>query len=436
MRRVPVLLAAVAAVAAAVSGSGAVAKSTRPAFVSYQAPGGMGDDAGEPTLGVDPRTGAVLFQSGSRVLRVTDFKGKGKATWQDRTPVLPGLYTLDPILETDTRTGRTWTSQLDLYCSRMAYTDDAGTSWHQVNVGCAPGATFDHQTVGVAKMRNPVDPDAYPNAVYYCAQTGVTANCGVSTDGGNLFGPATVAYTIDDCTTAFGHLKGAPDGTAYLPPWECQGRAGLARTMDDGKTWTMHLVPGSGVGDAMHPSLGVANDGTVYYAWGSMAGSGPGGPPAVAVSRDRAATWTAPKVVDPRIKNTRFVTVVAGDGDRAAVGYLGSMTGGDGSAATFNGAWHLYVSFTYDRGRTWTTVNATPHSPVQIGPICTSGATCTGNRNLLDFNDLVIDGRGRVLAAIADGCPGPICTTANRSAKATVVRQESGRGLLRKYDGR
>lgn len=79
---------------------------------------------------------------------------------------------------------------------------------------------------------------------------------------------------------------------------------------------------------------------------------------------------------------------------------------------------------------------ATPKAPVQVGPICTSGATCTGNRNLLDFNDLVVDGRGRVLAAIADGCPGAVCTPATRNAKATIVRQEAGRGLLRRYDPR
>src|SRR5919107_863069 len=109
------LLAAAVAVAAAVSGAGAATKAARPTFASYQAPSGMGDDAGEPTLGVDPKTQAVLFPCHARVLRVTGFNGRGGATWKDVTPLVTGLYSFDPILETDTKTGRTFTSQLDLW---------------------------------------------------------------------------------------------------------------------------------------------------------------------------------------------------------------------------------------------------------------------------------------------------------------------------------
>jgi hypothetical protein len=97
------------------------------------------------------------------------------------------------------------------------------------------------------------------------------------------------------------------------------------------------------------------------------------------------------------------------------------------------------VSFTYDRGATWQTVDVTPASPVQVGAVCLAGsAGCAdGTRNLYDFQDMVIDGRGRVLVAIADGCPGDVCTaTAPRAEKATIVRQEAGRGLLAAYDAR
>jgi hypothetical protein len=434
VRRATVLLS-LCAVAGPVTGAAAAPRPARTAFASYAAPAGLGDDAGEPTLGVHPKSGAVLFQAGSRVLRVTGLDGRGGATWTDVTPLLPGLYTLDPILETDVRTGRTFTSQLDLYCSRMAYSDDAGTTWTPVTLGCSPGATFDHQSVGVGKLVGG-DPDAYPNAVYYCAQTGATAMCGVSTDGGDTFGPAVAAYSVADCTTSHGHLKSGPDGTTYLPAWSCGDRAGLARTTDNGESWTVRTVPGSTVGDAMHPSIGVGADGTVYFAWGGQLPGQVGGPAYAAVSRDRAGTWTKPVRlgVEHGIVNTRFVTTVAGDGDRAAVAYLGSATGGDGSDAAFGGTWRLYVSFTYDRGRHWTTVAATP--PVQAGAICTAGTICGADRNLLDFDDVVIDGRGRVLVAFADGCPGSVCIRATRASKATIARQESGRGLLRRHDSR
>ena len=413
----------------------------RPSFTSYASPSGMGDDAGEPTLGFEPRSGTVLFQSGSRTLRASGFGPRGIATWQDVSPLVPGLYTFDPILKTDARTGRTWSSQLDLYCSRMAFTDNAGMTWTQVKVGCAPGATFDHQTVGVGPFRveGPKPTSTYPNVVYYCAQTGATANCGTSFDGGESFGPATVAYSVADCTTAFGHLETAPDGMAYLPPWECGDQMGLAVSDDNGGSWEVRRIPWTVAGDAMHPSVDVASDGTLYFGYGGDVHGGPGlNAPYAVVSRDEGDSWLRPVRLgaEHRIVNTRFVTVVAGDGDRAAISYLGTPTAGDGSLATFAGTWHLYVSFTYDRGRTWTTVRATDH-PVQVGPISTAGALSQDprTRNLLDFIDSVVDARGRVLVAVADGCPGAAaCTTADRGSKATIVRQATGRGLLRRFD--
>src|SRR3954469_7885629 len=77
---------------------------------------GIGDSCGEPTLGVDRKTGAVLYQCGLQTLRVTAFdkKGAGSATWTDVTGLLEGYQTSDPILYTDPTTRRTWVNQLDL----------------------------------------------------------------------------------------------------------------------------------------------------------------------------------------------------------------------------------------------------------------------------------------------------------------------------------
>src|SRR3954470_5836280 len=41
---------------------------------------GVGDHCGEPTLGVDNKTGAVIYQCGLQTLRVTAFDKKGKGT--------------------------------------------------------------------------------------------------------------------------------------------------------------------------------------------------------------------------------------------------------------------------------------------------------------------------------------------------------------------
>ena len=181
------------------------------------------------------------------------------------------------------------------------------------------------------------------------------------------------------------------------------------------------------------------------------------GHPRVAISRDRGKTWT--KSIDVGvpfgIRNSEFAMVVAGDGDRATVAFLGTPTPGSTQAAsfgksadgsTFTGAeWHMYMATTYDRGRTWTTVDATPKDPVQRGCIWNSGG---GNpcRNLLDFDGLTIDKTGRVMVGFADGCVGPTVEAGNdcvasRAVSANklvdhgaIIRQVSGKTLFKAYD--
>src|SRR4029077_6940404 len=154
------------------------------------------------------------------------------------------------------------------------------------------------------------------------------------------------------------------------------------------------------------------------------------------------------------IKNTKFPEMVVGDTNRAAVTFLGTTTAGDDQASTFTGTWYLYVAFTYDRGKTWTTVNAPPNDPVQRGCIWMAGGS-NSCRNLLDFNEITVDGHGRVEAAYTDGCTAtcettnsvnasgcgssetasytstPTCTYGRLSA---VVRQQCGLGLFATFD--
>lgn len=199
-RRSPVLVlaAAAACLLAATGATGAAAAAGAP-FVNYQAPDGLGDRAGEPTLGLNPKTGAVLFQAYTETLRVTDFAEDGSATWELGEFPTPQPRSFDPILDTDPETGRTFTSQLLLACSQGGFTDDDGASF-TLSTGCGPGSLFDHQSVGFGKyvegsplVKNPVTD--YPNVVYYCAQDVASAKCSMSTDGGITFPVTGVAYT-------------------------------------------------------------------------------------------------------------------------------------------------------------------------------------------------------------------------------------------------
>lgn len=460
-RLVVCVLASVATVSV-LAGVGAAAAPARmsatPVFTNYTAPDGVGDNAGEPTLGINPNTGAVLFQSYTKTLRVTDFKADGKATWEIGKFPTPQPISFDPILDTDPDTGRTFTSQLLLACSQGGYTDDDGRTF-ELSEGCGLGSAFDHQTVGfgpyvkggaLAALKDPIE--NYPNVVYYCAQDVASAKCSMSTDGGRTFPTSSVAYSFPQCPNGgiFGHIKSAPDGTVYLPPRTCnsligESSTGVAVSEDNGLTWALRQAPGAAYGDSGHPSVGVSTNGDVYLGYGGRSGAKDqpnGGPPMAVMSKDKGKTWTAPTVLgkDLGIKNTRFPVTVAGDAGRAAIGYLGSRTGGDGSAADFAGRWDLYVSFTKDGGKTWRTTLATPEHPVQVGSICTRGTTCGDDRNLLDFNDMIIDpATGRVVVAIADGCTGEDpsdCTTDVRRAKAVISMQTGGPSLYATAPGK
>ncbi|MCW2606693.1 MAG: hypothetical protein JWO60_1386, partial [Frankiales bacterium] len=252
MRRARVLLSALTATTLvgglAVAGLALDPVDPGPAtFTNYAAPASLGNSAGEPTLGLNPKTGAVFFQSYTEFLKVT-FDAAGKATWDLKEHLLPHVTSLDPILETDPETGRTFSSQLFAACSQMEFTDDDGESFTP-SEGCGLLAAVDHQTVGVGPysatsklVKNPVTD--YPNVVYYCAQDIASGNCSMSNDGGLTFPITSVAFATPDCGVGglFGHLKSAPDGTVYLPPSRCNGGAAVSVSEDNGVTWKVRKV--------------------------------------------------------------------------------------------------------------------------------------------------------------------------------------------------
>jgi len=432
-------LAAVAALCAGLLAGPAAAQA--PTYALYPAPDPLGTGAGEPSLGVDWKTGKVMFQAGLQTLRVgfDDSASPATAFWQDVSYPLTGLVTLDPILYTDRQTGRTFVSQLAGVTSLMAFTDDDGASWLPSQGSGIPSGV-DHQTVGggapAAGLVPAVIAALYPHTVYYCSQDIALALCAESPDGGVTFGLGVPIYTLTQCGGIHGHVKVAPDGTAYVPNKSCGGSQGVAVSTNNGLTWTVRTVPGSTAG-ASDPSVGIATDGTVYFGFADAASH-----PKIAVSHDRGLTWSAPKDAGAAfgIQNTAFPEVVAGDPGRAAFAFLGTPTPGAdglGDVPAFPGEWHLYVATTFDGGGTWTTADATPSDPVQRGSICMAGTTCGGTRNLLDFMDIAVDAQGRVLVAFPDGCTGScVAGGANTgSALATIARQSGGKRLFAAYGG-
>jgi hypothetical protein len=431
-----------------------------PTYRQYEAPQSISTDAGEPSIGNNWKTGKTLFTSNTNEY-VVKFGAGASSTWtlvNDDVADPSNKISLDPIGYTDSVTGRTFVSQLYLACSGAAYSDDDFDTQAIPTQGCGSVVNgFDHQTFGGGPFPEGAipGPTVYPHAVYYCSQApGLVApgaTCARSDDGGLTFGPAITMYDGTQCSGIHGHVRVGPKGTVYVPNVKCGGNQGLAVSKDGGLTWNVYHVPDSIEGTS-DPSVSAGKDGTVYFGYGDGTGK-----PKIAMSTDEGKTWT--KSVDVGIpfgiKNTEFSEVIAGDGDRAAFAFLGTPTRGSTQASSFGksadgstfvgGEWHMYIATTYDRGKTWTTVDATPKDPVQRGCIWNSGGS-NPCRNLLDFNDITIDKTGHVLVGFADGCVGPAIAAGNdcvasRDVSANklvqhgaIIRQMSGRGLFAAYD--
>jgi hypothetical protein len=414
-----------------------------PVYANYPAPGSTGADAGEPSIGVNWKSGAVFLQAGFETLKAT-FDANNKATWTDAS-TLP-LISLDPLLASDNEQGRVFVSQLTGFNSHTSYTDDDGQSYSPSTGGGIPSGA-DHQSIGAGPYPagSPVPKlTDYPNAVYYCSQSVAAAFCARSDDGGRTFGAGVPLYTIGTCGGLHGHVRVGPDGTVYVPNKACGGTQAVFVSKDAGLTWTMRPVPGSTPHSMiLDPSMGIASDNTGYFGFVGESD----GQPKIAVTRDHGETWTKPIDVGAPlgIENATFPEVIAGDGDRAAFAWLGTKTDGRPDVERFGkdgseydgGDYYLYISTTLDRGATWKTVNATPGDPVQRGRICHGGGGCTmGHRNLLDFNDIQVDKQGRVLVGWADGCTldcvDSVAVSDNKlTAKGTITRQVGGTLLFR-----
>ncbi|MGZ4545649.1 MAG: CARDB domain-containing protein [Blastococcus sp.] len=416
-----------------------------PAYKNYAAPNALTDshNAGEPSIGVNPKTGAVMYQSYLSTYRVNfGNQNPAQATWLDKsasaTTGCPqgSTESLDPILFTDRSTGRTFESQLLGKAAATCYTDDDGNSWTPTQ-GSGINSGVDHQTIGGGPFApgGTIGPlTSYKNAVYYCSQDIADASCAVSQTGGLTFGPAVPMYSTLDCGGLHGHVKVDPSsGTVYVPNKGCGANQAVAVSQDNGLTWAVRKVTGSTPGDS-DPSVGIGHNGTVYFGY-----QGADGHARVSTSRDHGQSWVNGQDVGAQlgVKNVVFPAMVAGDDNRAAFAFIGSTTGGDyQNATTFHGVWHLYISTTIDGGAHWKTVDATPTDPVQKGSICTGGTTCGNDRNLLDFIDVTVDGQGRVLVGYADGCTGTCASggAQNFDALATIARQTAGPRLFAAFD--
>jgi hypothetical protein len=319
---------------------------------------GMGrQSSDEPNIGANWKTGSVFFQSFLQTLRVKFDEAceqTPSSNWETKSP-LTSQQSFDPILFSDHDTGLVVVSQLGFnpIVGLSSVSLDDGETWIP-SQGSGINSGIDHQSVGGGPYHAPVPPNpVYPNAVYYCSQDTVMAQCALSVDAGITYGPAVPIYT-SECGGLHGHLKVGPDGTAYVPNASCQGEVvreqAVVVSENNGASWNVRRIPGTLAGNS-DPSVATDSAGRLYVGFVHNNHI-----PAVAVSEDRGLTWKNIYDVGSRlgIKNAAFPAVVAGDSRRAAFAFYGTTA--DGSVDDFAfppNAWHLYVAHTYDGGDSW-----------------------------------------------------------------------------------
>ncbi len=474
-----------------VSGSGCAgvpnfgaADATAPGVPRYQNFDSNFDDGfgGEFNIGFNPLTGRILTFNESSILRLTPPERLAQAKpecclglWEDVTnpSTLEGL---DPILWTDSwkapaplpgqpaAGARTFAANSTAGTNGLyGFTDDDGDTWLPLSAS-PPNASSDHETIGSGPYPNtlpynvpqglgdPNNPVTHGHAVYYCAQTfpvGAAA-CQRSDTYGASYGPSTLPYTGNNgdlCGGIHGHVHVGPDGTVYLPIRDCSGNAGLAVSTDAGATWTERIVPNTPTqAHGSDPSVAIDANNKVYFFY--VADNPPvrnEGHIHVQVSTDHGATWSKDHDLGAShgIVNAVFPEAVAGDSGRAACGFLGTDIPGFYEGITFPGIWYLFIATTYDGGDSWVVVNATPNDPVQGGIGIWQGGGSPDNRNLLDFDEITMDDKGRVLFGYTDGCIGaclshpsqPVLNSSgNYPSQMKVARQIGGKTLLAAYD--
>src|SRR6266566_3897714 len=438
-----------------------------PRYQNFYAPDGTSAQSsdGEFNIGFNPHSGRIMTMNIGPIWRLTPPERLNpakpeccEALWEDKTNITTNTG-LDPILWTDQKTGRTFSSNSTVGANAVyGYTDNDGDLWVPFGIA-APNGGADHETIGSGPY--PASLSALSThvnqgeAVYYCSQDIVgPASCYRSDTLGASYGPSVLAYNGQGpgvpggtCGGLHGHIHVAPDGTAWLPVNQCSGLQGGVFSTDGGTTWNTFTVPNAiSQTQGADPSIAIDSDSTIYYSYVNnepvAAGNPPEGHARVVVGHrvGNTVNWTNYFDIGAShgIKNAAEIEAVGGSSGRAAVGFPGTDVAGDYQAISFPGKWYAFIATTYDAGVTWTTVNATPNDPVQSMTGIWQQGGSHDDRNLLDFNEITVDNKGHVLYGYSDGCvsAGCIAGTAPNdfTANMRVARQSGGKSIFASFD--
>ncbi len=359
-----------------------------------------GDDTGEPgiaiaadgTIYVNAPAGLLsnLPGSPSFVYRSTD----GGSTWVKTPPGLRGLFPGggDSDLSVDPATGNLYMTDLWLGSATVSSSTDQGESW--IASPLEGTLVQDRQWISTTGGGN----------VYHLTHQ-IPAGLVVSRsiDGGLTFPIRTVAATPADQTGCIcppgtlitergGGLLGLGDKVGFVYATSTGG-VKFARSVNGALTFTNTAVSPASSADTTQafPVVSNAGGGHLVAAWLEVLGSG--SRVQFSDSPDWGSTWSAPRTLVG--DGTSVYPWITARGSKVAVSLYHADDPGTPGSVPESATWFETYLDSTDGGATFSAPQTVDPEPVKTGPICTEGTGCSGDRELLDFQSLTLDGAGR-----------------------------------------
>jgi hypothetical protein len=356
-----------------------------------------GDDLGEPgidvakdgTIYVNAPTGLLSNVPGSPsdVFRSTD----GGASWVN-TPAgarsnLPGGG--DSDISLDPNTGKIYMTDLWLGSATVSTSSDKGQTWTANPVEGTP--IQDRQWIST-----PGGDIAYH--LTHQIPSGLVVS--KSVDGGVTFPVRTVAATPADqtgCICPPGNLisqagtgaLGTNDRVGFVYATSTGG-VNFARSTNGGLTFTQSTVGPASDADTTQAFPVVADAGGDHLVSVWLENVGNSSRIRYSDSTDWGSSWSAPRTLVST--GASVYPWVAASGSHVAVSLYHADASGTSESVPESAQWFETYLESTDSGATFSAPQTVDPTPVKSGPICTEGTGCSGDRELLDFQSVALDG--------------------------------------------
>lgn len=180
----------------------------------------------------------------------------------------------------------------------------------------------------------------------------------------------------------------------------------FARSTNSGQTWTQSNVtpPSFDAQPGAFPIVANAGGGVLVAVWHqepalvvaqtAASAADETGKIGFSISYDWGASWASPQVIVS--SGSSVFPWVDARGTTIGVSLFHTTATGRPDMVGESAEWHeAYLESSTTSPTVWSPLQVVDPAPVKTGPICTAGLNCGSDRELGDFQSLVIDHAGR-----------------------------------------